>query len=84
MGTRVSSLNKTILKFREREQGRIKKKKNGGANIDRVAKGHSKGEGAGGGCKREAETASILQSYVKTIKNIISSSDIVPILFVSS
>ena len=36
-------------------------------NTDRVAEGHCKGEGAGGGCapsctEREAETTSILQS----------------------
>ena len=39
----------------------------GGANTDRVAKGHCEGEGAGVGCtpscaEREAETTSILQS----------------------
>ena len=39
----------------------------GGGRTDRVAEGHSEGEGAGGGCapscaEREAETTPILQS----------------------
>ena len=38
----------------------------GGANTDRVVKGHCEGEGAGGG--REAETTSILQSEWEAIK----------------